>query len=62
MIQREKPREDFLVGKVGGPAVGGENRFIQSTVGVGEPLRAGVVELGEGALSGVFYTESVVRY
>lgn len=49
MVEGEEPCEDLLVGEVGGPAVGGEDRLVEGAVSVGQPLWTGVVELGEGA-------------
>jgi len=54
VVEGEEAGEDFLVGEVGRPAVGGEDGFVEGAVGVGEPLHfsfsASVVELGEGAV------------
>ena len=49
MVQGQEALNDFGVGDVGGPAVGGEDGFVQFAMSVGEPLRAGVVEVGERA-------------
>lgn len=49
-VQFQQPGEDFFVGEVGGPVVGGGDGGVQVAVGVGEPGGAGVVEVGEGAL------------
>ena len=48
LIEREQPGKNLLLGKIAGPAVGGEDCFVECAVRVGEPLRALVVELGEG--------------
>ncbi len=53
MVEGEEAGEDFLVreGFGGfGPAVGGEDGAVEGAVGVGQPLGAVVVELGEGAV------------
>ena len=54
MVEGQEAGEDFLVGKVGGPAVGGEDGVVEGAVGIGQPFHfafgAGVVELGEGAV------------
>ena len=50
VIEGEEVGEDLLGGEVGGPAVGGEDGFVEGAVGVGEPGGASVVEVGEGAL------------
>jgi hypothetical protein len=47
LVQGEQAREDFVVGEVGRPAVGGGDRRIQLLVDVVEPRRALVVEVGE---------------
>ena len=39
MVEREKAGEDFLVGQVGGPAVGSEDSLVQRAMGIDEPLR-----------------------
>ena len=44
MVEREKAGEDFLVGQVGGPAVGSEDSLVQRAMGIDEPLRTTVVE------------------
>ena len=49
MVEGEEAGEDFLVGEVRGPAVGGEDGFVEGAVGVREPLGTSVVKLGEGA-------------
>jgi hypothetical protein len=49
-VERQQPREDFVVGKVGGPVVGGGDGGVEALVGEVEPGGAGVVELGERAL------------
>ncbi len=40
--------QDFGVGQGGGPAVNGEDRFIQLAVGVRKRREADVVDAGEG--------------
>jgi hypothetical protein len=55
MIEGEEAGEDVLGGEglssnCQGPAVGGEDGFVQGAVGVGEPGGTGVIEVGEGAL------------
>src|SRR5438270_699286 len=49
MVQGEKVGEDLFAGEAGGPAVGGEDGFVEGAVGVGEPIGPFVVEVGEGA-------------
>src|SRR6185437_17134988 len=50
VIEGEEAFEDLGVGEGGGPAVGGEDGFVEGAVGVGEPGGAFIVEVGEGAL------------
>ena len=40
----------MVVGDIRGPAIGGRDGCVEDSVGVDELLRAGVVEVGEGAL------------
>jgi hypothetical protein len=54
VVEGEEMGEDLLVGEGGGPGAGGEDGFVEDAVGVGEPLGAGVVELGEGSGLEVF--------
>ena len=49
MVEGEETGEYLLGGEVGGPAVGGEDGFVEGAVGVGEPGGTLVVEVGEGA-------------
>ncbi len=49
-VEIEEAGEEVVVGYVGGPAVGGEDGVVEGPVGVAEPGRHPVVELGEGAL------------
>ena len=49
MVQGEEAGEDFFLGEVGGPAVGGEDGFVEGLVGVGEPGGSQIIEVGEGA-------------
>ena len=49
MVEGEEMGEYLLGGEVGGPAVGGEDGFVEGAVGVGEPGGTLVVEVGEGA-------------
>ena len=49
VVEGEEVGEDLLGGEVGGPAVGGEDGFVEGAMGVGEPVGARVVEVGEGA-------------
>ena len=49
MIQGQEAGEDFVFSEVGGPTVGGEDGFVEGAMGVGEPLGALVVKVGEGA-------------
>ncbi|MCU0990527.1 MAG: hypothetical protein MUE63_13290, partial [Xanthomonadales bacterium] len=52
-IQRQQAAEDFVVGHFGGvvgPAVGGGDGLVERLVGEVQPGRAGVVEVGQGAL------------
>ena len=51
VVQGEQTGEDFLIGKVGRPAVGGEDSFVEGAVGVGEPTRAVVIQVGQGAFA-----------
>jgi hypothetical protein len=49
-IESEKAGEDFVVGEIEGPAVGGGEGGIEALVGAVEPGGADVVEVGERAL------------
>ena len=49
-IQLEQPREDFVVGKIGGPAIGGGDGGIEFAVDQGEPRRPFVVEVRQRSL------------
>jgi hypothetical protein len=49
-VQRKQPREEIVVGEVGGPPICGEHSFIESLVGEIEPRRPFVVEVREGPL------------
>ena len=49
-IQREEFRENLLIAHLGVPAVGGEDGGVELLVGEGEPGRALVVEVRQGAL------------
>ena len=52
-VELEQPAQDLVVGHGGavvGPAVGDGDGLVEGLVGVGEPGRALVVEVGEGAL------------
>ena len=50
LVQLEQPRQDLLVRKLRGPAIGGRHRGIQLPVRMVEPGRPLVVELREGPL------------
>lgn len=49
-IEIEKSFQNLVVGKIGRPAIGGGDRRIEIGMGVGEPRRAGVVEIGQRPL------------
>jgi hypothetical protein len=49
-IQREQAAQYFFIAEVHRPAVGGGHRVIQRLMGVNQPGRALVVEVGQGAL------------
>ena len=50
-IELQELRQDFIVGKIGRPPVGGEHRFIEPAMGVGEPGGPLVVKICWQALS-----------
>lgn len=52
MVKRQQAPQDFLVGHVGrvvGPAIGSGDGGVEVLVGLVEPGRADVVEVGQGA-------------
>ncbi len=49
-IQRQQLRQNLLVRQILRPAVGGTDRGIEPAMRGGQPIRAGVVEVGERAL------------
>ena len=53
-IQRKELPEGVVLGDAGRPAVGCCDGGIEGGVGVGEPLGAGVVEVGEGTFLELF--------
>ncbi len=52
-VEREKASEQLLAVEVRGPAVGGQDGGIEALVGLREPRRAGVVEVGQRPLGEV---------
>lgn len=50
-VQFQQAGQDLAVGEVRGPAVGGEDGFVQGFVGQSKPSGRVVVEVGESALS-----------
>jgi hypothetical protein len=57
LVEAEQAGKDFVVGERPGaevlaPAIGVGNRFIDRVVRMGQPGRARIVEVGEGALRG----------
>ena len=49
-VELQELRQDLVVGEIGGPAVGGEHGLVEPAMGVGEPRRPLVVEVGQGPL------------
>ena len=56
-IQRQQPRQDFLIRQILRPAVGGADRGVEPTLRGGQPIRAGVVEFCERALLQLLFTQ-----
>lgn len=48
-VQREQAPQHLVVVQVDRPTVGGDDRFIQGAMGIRQPRRALVVEVGQGA-------------
>ena len=59
-VEGEEALEDFGVGEVGGPAVGGGDGGVQVGMDVGEPGGALVVEVGQGAFLEIIGVEGRV--
>ena len=53
-VEHQQLAQCVVFGDVRGPAVGYRDGGIKCRVGVGEPLRAGVVEVGQGAFLQLF--------
>ena len=49
-VERQEPRQRFLFGHIGRPAIGGGDRGVEIAMRVVEPGRPLVVEVGQGAL------------
>jgi hypothetical protein len=49
-VERQQPRERFLFGEIGGPAIGGGHRRVEVAMRIVEPGRPRVVKIGQGAL------------
>ena len=49
-VQRQQPREDFIIAQVDRPAVGGEHGLVQFAMRVVQPRGPLVVEVGQGAV------------
>jgi hypothetical protein len=50
VIQRQQPAQYFVIAQVGGPAVSGGNRFIENAMGMIQPSRTLIVEMGQRPL------------
>jgi hypothetical protein len=50
VVKCKEARQNFLLWKVGGPAVSCEDCFVEDAVGVGEPFGPLIVEVRQGSL------------